>query len=125
MQTRDGQLLFSASGLVGLLNCEHLSALELLNLETPLTKVEADPPTQLVQEKGDEHEKACLARLKDAGLDVVEINAKGIEAQVAATREAMAMWRWVKQLKQERGCETPEAAALIPEQWRIQALESP
>lgn len=90
MQICDGQHLFSASDLVGFLNCEHLSALELINLETPLPKVEADEHTQLIQAKGDQHEKAYLARLKDAGLDVVEINAKGIEAQVAATREAMA-----------------------------------
>jgi uncharacterized protein len=91
MHLLDGKHLFSASDLVGFLNCEHLSAQELINLETPLPKVEADEHTQLIQAKGDEHEKAYLTRLKDAGLDVVAIDAKGIEAQVAATREAMAM----------------------------------
>jgi transposase len=37
---------------------------------------------------------------------------------------ASAMRRWVKQLRQERGGETPQAAALTPEQQRIQALEA-
>jgi len=35
-----------------------------------------------------------------------------------------AMRRWVQQLKMERGGETPQGAALTPEQQRIQGLEA-
>jgi transposase len=35
-----------------------------------------------------------------------------------------AMRRWVQQLKLERGGETPQGAALTPQQQRIQGLEA-
>jgi hypothetical protein len=55
MQKRDGKILFSASDLVNYLECEHLTALDLRDLETPLPRAAADDQARLIQEKGYAH----------------------------------------------------------------------
>ena len=91
MQNRDGKTLFSASDLVNYIECEHLTALDLLDLETPLLRAAADEQVKLIQDKGYAHEVAYLADLKAAMGDVVNIKAmgQGIEAEVEATRAAV------------------------------------
>lgn len=91
MQIRDSMILFSASDLVNYLECEHLTALDLVNLETPLQRTEADEQVKLIQDKGYQHEEAYLADLKAAAIGVVDVKVagQGIEAAVEATHAAM------------------------------------
>ena len=91
MQIRDGKTLFSASDLVNYLECEHLTALDLVNLETPLPRAAADEQVKLIQDKGYEHEAAYLADLRATTVDVVDVKIAGqsIEASVEATHAAM------------------------------------
>ena len=92
MQKYHNQHIYSASDLVDYLECEHLTALNLINLETPLPKVEDDDQTQLIQKKGYEHESNYLAALRAQGIDVVDIKADNRKsaAAIQATRQAMA-----------------------------------
>ena len=91
MQIRDDKTLFSASDLVNYLECEHLTALDLVNLETPLPRAAADEQVKLIQDKGYEHEEAYLADLKATTVDIVDVKVAGqsIEAAVMATHAAM------------------------------------
>ncbi len=91
MQNRDSGRLYSATDLVNFLECEHVTSLDLQNLQSPLPRAEVDESTQLIQQKGYEHEEAYVQHLRDQGLSVVDI-AEGNEsfpAKVAATLEAM------------------------------------
>ena len=87
MQKINGSHLYSASDLVNFLECSHLTALDLINLETPLPKAEDDEQARLIQKKGFEHEAQYLADLKDSGLNVVDVKTQGqsIEDAVKAT----------------------------------------
>ena len=92
MQKHQNQHIYSASDLVDYLECEHLTSLNLINLDTPLPKVADDEQTQLIQKKGYEHESNYLLALQAKGIDVVDIkadNRKSKEA-VEATHQAMA-----------------------------------
>jgi len=60
MQKTGDRLLFSASDLVGFLECEHLTTLDLLNLESPLPAAPEDEQLELIQQKGLDHERAYL-----------------------------------------------------------------
>jgi len=73
MQIRNGKALFSASDLVNYLECGHLTALDLVNLETPLQRAAADDQAKLIQDKGYEHEEAYLANLQATTVDVVDV----------------------------------------------------
>lgn len=91
MQNRGSGRLYAATDLVNFLECEHLTSLDLQNLQTPLPRAEVDESTQLIQQKGYEHEGAYVQHLRDQGLNVVDI-AEGndsLEAKVAATLDAM------------------------------------
>lgn len=86
MQKHRNQHIYSASDLVDYLECEHLTSLNLINLDKPLPKVEDDEQTQLIQKKGYEHESNYLLALQAKGIDVVDIkadNRKSAEAVVA------------------------------------------
>ena len=84
-------ILFSASDLVNYLECEHLTALDLLDLESPLPRAATDEQVKLIQDKGYAHEAAYLADLQAAIGDVVNVKTagQGIEAEVEATHQAM------------------------------------
>jgi hypothetical protein len=71
----DGSVILSATDLVGFLACDHLSSLELGRIEGRWERPHRrdDPTIALIQEKGDLHEAAYLARLRDEGRSVVEI----------------------------------------------------
>ncbi|EHK64905.1 hypothetical protein KYC_17583 [Achromobacter arsenitoxydans SY8] len=92
MQKTGDRLLFSASDIVGFLECEHLTSLDLLNLETPLPAAPQDDQLELIQEKGLDHERAYLDRLRAGGGRIVDVSAAGdgLAARLARTREAMA-----------------------------------
>jgi predicted RecB family nuclease len=87
MQTRGSKTLFSATDLVGFLECEHLTTLALTDLVTPLPHAEDDESAVLLQDKGFAHESAFLASLKAKGLRVAEIQAKGEPEDLARDTE--------------------------------------
>lgn len=90
MQRSDGVILYSASDIVNFLNCEHLTALDLVNLDTPLPKAEDDEEAILYQTKGLAHEKAYLDRLKQHARGFADISAEE-DRSVAALRTIEAM----------------------------------
>ncbi len=92
MQNLNGSILYSASDLVGFLECEHLTTLDLINLETPLPKAEDDEQAKLIQKKGYEHEGQYLNHLHGTGIKVFDVktSTRDIEAAEKATRQAMA-----------------------------------
>src|SRR5260221_10782575 len=86
-----GSLLFSASDLVNFLGCEHATFLDLRQLVTPIELPPSDEQAALLQEKGLEHERAYLERLKAQGQSVVELDGEmPLEQRVRLTRDAMA-----------------------------------
>src|SRR6478735_4964311 len=90
MQIRAGTTLFSASDLVGFLECEHVATLGLIDLVTPLQRAEDDESALLIQQKGYAHEAEYLAALEEKGLQVAKVSHDGSpEALVQQTRTAM------------------------------------
>jgi len=91
MQNVNGQILFSASDVVNFLECEHLTSLDLINLETPLPQTEDDEETRLFQSKGIAHEAAYFDRLKEQSSSFADISVikDDLDGAVEATREAM------------------------------------
>jgi predicted RecB family nuclease len=83
------RLLFSASDLVTFLGCRHATVLDRRQLDDLVTLPEDDAYTQLLQEKGLEHERALRERLKEEGRAVVEIADGPLEDRTAQTLEAM------------------------------------
>src|SRR3546814_9257327 len=60
MQKRDEATLFSASDLVNFMGCTHATVLDIRQLDHPVEVGADDEQTQLLQEKGLEHERAYL-----------------------------------------------------------------
>src|ERR1700704_2006997 len=91
MQEIAGQIRFSASDLVGHLDCHHLSALDAAVARGSLNKPKIwDPVLQTLVERGLAHEREYVATLKESGVSVVEIAGGGINpSQVDLTLEAM------------------------------------
>ena len=73
MQDLDGTVVYSATDLVGYLECEHLTTLERAVFATDLERPDrVDPELQLLQERGFEHERKYLAYLTEQGRTVVD-----------------------------------------------------
>lgn len=90
MLKNQGQTIFSASDLVNFMGCAHATVLDLRNLSTPSTFAPDDESAVLLQEKGIEHERAYLQRLRDEGRTVVEISSDGtLQERAEATAGAM------------------------------------
>lgn len=91
MQKRDGVILYSASDLVNYLECEHLTSLDLINLETPLARTEDSDEAKLIQAKGYSHEAAFFEHLNSCHTNVIDIAATGGDnaQKMAATIQAM------------------------------------
>lgn len=74
MQRVNDRLLFSPSDLGGFLSCEHLTQLQVAIALGEANRVtETSDYAELLRRKGQEHETAYLASLRDAGRSVVEI----------------------------------------------------
>jgi predicted RecB family nuclease len=74
MRIVEDTLVLSATDLTGFLACEHLTALEREAAEGGLVRpVRIDAELDLLRHRGEEHEKAYLAHLKDQGSWVIEI----------------------------------------------------
>ncbi len=103
---------FSATDLVGHLNCHHLSGLDRAVAEGALPKPKVwDPLLQILSERGTAHEQSYLEHLTNAGLDVLRIN--GIDV----TREAASETRAAMQ----RGVPVIAQAALSHQGWNGRA----
>jgi predicted RecB family nuclease len=91
MQYVDKDIRFSASDLVGHLDCHHLTALGAAVARGAATKPKIwDPVLETLAERGRAHERQYLEKLKESGLSVVEIEGGGIsDPLVARTLEAM------------------------------------
>ena len=94
MQLRDGVHLFSATDLVGFLECEHLTVLDRQSLhdaDARASKSAPDESAALIASKGDEHERAYLGRLRAEGRVVIDIatDGGGTDDKVARTLAAM------------------------------------
>src|SRR5687767_4646762 len=92
MLQRGGRLLLSPSDLNNFLACEHRTALDLARArgEILLQRVPR-PDAELVAERGREHERAHLGRLRERGLDVCAIEPG--DGAPEATVEAMRAGR--------------------------------
>ncbi|MBI1823787.1 MAG: TM0106 family RecB-like putative nuclease, partial [Nitrospirae bacterium] len=91
MQKDQGKILCSGTDLVHFLECPHLTSLDLINMETPLAKAPVDEQARLIGEKGSQHEKAYLQKLKQSGVHIADLSAvKGDRAnRVKETLKAM------------------------------------
>ena len=94
----DGTVVVSATDLVGYLACDHLATLELERIAGLRKKPERhDPELELLQERGDRHEREHLERLRAMGRSIVEIpevlrsarDPGELRAAAEATRTAM------------------------------------
>jgi uncharacterized protein len=87
----DGKVLYSASDVVNFLECEHLTTLDLIDLEAPLPKSQDDDHAKLIQSKGFAHESRFLETLKARHARVADISACADDSasRAQATLEAM------------------------------------
>ena len=89
-KTGSNKYLFSPSDLTTFLACHQASFLDFKSLSEDLTKKEQDSSSKLLQEKGIEHEKAYLQKLKGEGKSICEIDPNlPINDRVAKTIEAL------------------------------------
>lgn len=94
MQKRAGQTLFSATDLIAFLDCEHRTAIDLRALDDQdllAERCEADESTQLIAQKGNEHERHYLDRLVAQGLRVVDVTEGGGTNEDKINRTLRAM----------------------------------
>ena len=91
MQKIKGTIYFAASDVVNFLECEHLTALDLINLETPLPQTEDDEEAILYQQKGVAHEGAYVDHLRNSVSCLVDISGhrNDLDMAVLATQDAM------------------------------------
>ena len=91
MQKIKDMIYYSASDIVNFLECEHLTALDMINLETPLPQAEDDDEAILYQQKGIAHEGAYVAHLRNSVSCLVDVSGyrNDLDAAVAATQDAM------------------------------------
>lgn len=91
MHRREGTVTYSASDLVGFLECRHRTTLDLIDLDTPLERAPQDEQIELIQDKGFAHEADYFNALRERGGRVVELSSAGsFSANLADTRGAMA-----------------------------------
>ncbi|MFZ4440184.1 MAG: TM0106 family RecB-like putative nuclease [Syntrophales bacterium] len=91
MQKIKDTIYYSASDIVNFLECEHLTALDLINLETPLPQAEDDEEAVLYQKKGIAHEGAYVDHLRNSVPCLVDVSGDrdDLDVAVATTKDAM------------------------------------
>ncbi|OGP84585.1 MAG: nuclease [Deltaproteobacteria bacterium RBG_16_58_17] len=91
MQKINGLIHYSASDVVNFLDCESLTTLDRINLETPLPQAEDDEEALLYQRKGLAHEEAYVTQLRKNGTRFADISEHrdNLEAAVGETLAAM------------------------------------
>lgn len=93
MQKTPSAILYSATDLVNFLECEHLTVLDLQNLETPLPKTEDDEQAKLIQDKGFAHEAAYVAKLREQHASFIDSGAPDIPGAPLIPFVRRALWR--------------------------------
>ncbi len=96
MKLQQGHPVYSATDLSNFLACEHLTALDRLALRDPDLRdrrVAPDEGTQLIQQKGLDHERAYLARLRAEGRQVIDIAQDGNKDPAVAFARTQAAIR--------------------------------
>jgi len=108
MRKFNNSLCFSATDLVGYINCRHLSNLEHAVADGAIEKPHNwNPLLQILWERGSIHEKHYVDHLAEIGRNIVKIDGVDVtRAAVAATREAM-----------EAGVEAIVQGALSHDRW--------
>lgn len=101
MKREGGKIILSASDLMRFQGCRHATSLDLDWLDRKRSSrtgkggeigpVEDDEAARLLQAKGDAHERAFLAELKSAGIDVAEIETKRASFDAAHTMTLAAL----------------------------------
>lgn len=91
MLSAAGTIHFSASDLVGHLNCRYLTSLDVAVANGALAKPKMwDPVQEILAERGARHEQGYVDHLKTSGLEVTAIDGIGVHAAVVAkTLDAM------------------------------------
>ena len=90
MHDADGRIVASPTDLANFLACRHKTSLDLLVVEGRLQKPTwVDPLAKVLQQRGEEHERQYVDRLRRQGLTVVDLGAQAREGRPAATLEAM------------------------------------
>jgi predicted RecB family nuclease len=91
LQKLGSEVLYSASDLVNFLECEHLTALDLIDLATPLPRTADSDDAKLFQDKGHEHEARFVETLKAQDGSFIDVASLGgnLEQKVATTLQAM------------------------------------
>jgi uncharacterized protein len=91
LQKYEGEILFSASDIVNFLECEHLTSLDLIDLETPLPRTEDDDESRLIKAKGISHEAEFVEVLKSRHDSFIDITQKcsDLREMVRETLDAM------------------------------------
>lgn len=110
MQVVDGELVVSATDLVGFLHCEHLAWLEKKAARGEIDKPVSDHPMlELLRAQGIGHEVAYLNRLRAEGLDVIDL-AEQPEADVggSGTSDIEKARRW-SSLPRKQAADTRQA----------------
>ncbi|QIT55045.1 TM0106 family RecB-like putative nuclease [Aquisalimonas sp. 2447] len=121
MQISNGSITLSASDLVGHVNCDHLTTLDLSVASGSLSPPHRwDPLLEILRERGRRHETAFVEHLREHGLSVAEI--EGVDV----TRDAVA--DTLEQMRQGRDVITQ--AALHGDRWAgradvLQRVEKP
>jgi predicted RecB family nuclease len=81
VRRHDGALVVSATDLVGFLECEHLTSLEIeAELGLRVRPIRDDPELKLIRERGLEHEQNYLARLRADGRVVEDLSGEELKA---------------------------------------------
>jgi predicted RecB family nuclease len=114
MRSSDGLLNFSPTDVTAYLACEHLTQLELKVARGEIAKPHVeDAQAELIQRKGDEHERAYLAQLLADAHDVVTIEIAGGDGE----------WDWERAARETEdamraGREVVYQAAFLDGEWR-------
>ncbi len=102
LQLMDGRLVYSATDLVGFVECTHLANLERAVVDGHLRRpMRDDPVLDRIAQRGIEHEARFLRDLQARGLKTTELRVDGDHPRPAAqqgniaTLEAMRMWQAV------------------------------
>lgn len=91
MKNTKNYMQLSASDLIGHLNCEHLTSLNVQVANRTLNKPDSyDPLLQLLHERGQRHEDDYIEHLRNKGCEITVIDGVDIsDATVEATKAAM------------------------------------
>lgn len=90
MRLVDGRLVASPTDLANFLTCRHKTALDLRVAAGQLEKPRwTDPLAEILQQRGKDHERAYVARLRADGLRIIDLETIPFDQRVPATRDAL------------------------------------